>query len=134
MTDLSGQPVAHHPMWVTSPAASSHVHHIHLGTSILCPYCPDKRSYNADNWCKHMHSEHRDAPWFVTPPQTPAIASPAAITTAGTTNKLPPFTSFSVPLPPPALAVSHQEEPVADTLPCMPEEEDSAVPESTSAS
>ena len=74
-----------------------------------------------------MRNEHRDAPWFVTPPQM-------STTTAEVTNKPPPFASFSAPLPSPALAIPHQEEPMADTLPFMAEEEDSATLESASAS
>ena len=36
------------------PSCGSHVHHVHIGSSILCPYCPDRRYYNVDNWQKHM--------------------------------------------------------------------------------
>ena len=81
-----------------------------------------------------MRGEHRDAPWFVTPAQTPATESAVTVTTTETTNEPPPFASFTVPLPPPAPAIPHQEESVSDTLPFVSKEEDSAAPELTSAS
>ena len=34
------------------PSCGSHVHRVHIGSSILCPYCPDQCYYNADNWQK----------------------------------------------------------------------------------
>ena len=42
----------------------SHVRRVHLGHCVSCPYCPDKKYYNADGWRRHMREKHNKAPWY----------------------------------------------------------------------
>ena len=81
------------------PSCGSHVRRVHIGSSILCPYCPNRHYYNADNWWKHMRGEHRDAPWCIA--LVPATPSP--VTTMADTTKPPPFSTFTALLYQPLL-------------------------------
>ena len=60
----------------------SHVRRIHLGRCISCPYCPDKKFYNADGWRRHMRNEHSKVPWYSgelqAPPESTAPATSEA--------------------------------------------------------
>ena len=42
----------------------SHVRRVHLGRCVSCPYCPDRKYYNADGWRRHMKDKHNKVPWY----------------------------------------------------------------------
>ena len=60
----------------------SHVRWVHLGHCMACPYCPDKKYYNADGWHRHMREKHNKAPWYSgevhAPPTSATEATPAS--------------------------------------------------------
>ena len=60
----------------------SHVRRVHLGRCISCPYCPDKKFYNADGWRHHMRNKHSKVPWYSgelqAPPESTAPATSEA--------------------------------------------------------
>ena len=60
----------------------SHVQRVHLGRCVTCPYCPDKKYYNADGWRRHMREKHNKAPWYSgelqAPPESTAPATSEA--------------------------------------------------------
>ena len=60
----------------------SHVRCVHLGRYISCPYCPDKKFYNADGWRRHMRNKHSKVPWYSgelqAPPESTAPATSEA--------------------------------------------------------
>ena len=35
----------------------SHIRRVHLGHCVACPYCSDKKYYNADGWRRHMREK-----------------------------------------------------------------------------
>ena len=46
---------------------SSHLHRVHFGMCLICPYCPNQRYYRASGWKAHMSSKHSTVPWFGAP-------------------------------------------------------------------
>ena len=60
----------------------NHVRCVHLGCCISCPYCPDKKFYNADGWRRHMRNKHSKVPWYSgelqAPPESTAPATSEA--------------------------------------------------------
>ena len=48
------------------PGCGAHLHCVHYGTCILCPFCPDKRYYRISGWRDHMNSKHKKVPWYGT--------------------------------------------------------------------
>ena len=49
------------------PTCRSHIHRIHLGVCLMCPYCPNKRFYNSGGWRDHMSKKHPSVPWYGAP-------------------------------------------------------------------
>ena len=81
----------------------SHVRRVHLGHCVSCPYCPDKKYYNADGWRRHMKEKHSKVPWY-----SSEIRGPSA----------PATETEPVPIPPVApVIVLEDEPPLEDTLP-----------------
>ena len=81
----------------------SHVRRVHLGHCVSCPYCPDKKYYNADGWRRHMKEKHNKVPWYSTeirdPPAATAEAEPAPV------------------LPVVSVVVSEEPKPLEESLP-----------------
>ena len=100
----------------------SHVRRVHLGHCVSCPYCPDKKFYNADGWCCHMKEKHSKVPWY-----SSEVRDPSAPATA----------TEPVPVPPVApVIVLEDEPPLEDTLPyaeAPPADDDDAPVEVTPA-
>ena len=77
---------------------------------MACPYCSDKKYYNADCWHRHMKEKHNKVPWY-----SGEVRAPPASTTEAT-----PASSPIVQDPiPPAVSVSARPESEIpeDTLP-----------------
>ena len=83
----------------------SHVRRVHLGRCVSCPYCPDKKYYNADGWRRHMREKHNKAPWYSGKLQSPS--EPAASSTSSADPAIP-----EIPV-----SLWKDEEAPADTLP-----------------
>ena len=83
----------------------SHVRRVHLGRCVSCPYCPDKKYYNADGWRRHMREKHNKAPWYSGELQSPS--EPAASSTSSADPAIP-----EIPV-----SLWKDEEAPADTLP-----------------
>ena len=60
----------------------SHVRRVHLGHCVACPYCSDKKYYNADGWHRHLKEKHNKVPWYSgevrAPPASATEATPAS--------------------------------------------------------
>ena len=100
----------------------SHVRRVHLGHCVSCPYCPDKKYYNADGWRRHMKEKHSKVPWY-----SSEVRGPSA----------PATETEPVPVPPVApVIVLEDEPPLEDTLPyaeAPPADDDDAPVEATLA-
>ena len=83
----------------------SHVRRVHLGRCVSCPYCPDKKYYNADGWHRHMREKHNKAPWYSGELQSPS--EPVAFSTSSADPVIP-----EIPV-----SLWKDEEAPADTLP-----------------
>ena len=57
----------------------SHVCRLHLGHCVSCPYCADKKYYNADGWHRHMCEKHNNVPWYSDQIQAPPALAAASI-------------------------------------------------------
>ena len=120
------------------PGFASHLHCVHYGTCILCPFCPDKRYYHVSGWKDHMNSKHPHIPWYGASEDLQAKLILAALTTpdvvtsdvtvtqqeltvsvkpaSATSDPTPTpelFASFTAPLP---LPEPVKEEPPVDTM------------------
>ena len=84
----------------------SHVHRVHLGHCVSCPYCPDKKYYNADGWRRHMREKHNKAPWY---------SGEVSASTASSTEDNPSDTADPV-LPAVTVEVWEDTEPPEDSL------------------
>ena len=117
----------------------SQLRHVHYGTCLLCPFCPNKRYYWVSGWKDHMNSKHRHVLWYgaseelqaklmltalttpdvatldvtVTQQELTVSAEPASVTSDPTPTR-EPFASFTAPLSLPKLV--KEEPPVEDTL------------------
>ena len=83
----------------------SHVQRVHLGRCVSCPYCPDRKYYNADGWCRHMKDKHKKVPWYSGELQLPVEPVP---TSSSSADPVIPQVSVS--------SVEGEDDPV-DTLP-----------------
>ena len=58
----------------------SHVQRVHLGRCVSCPFCPDRKYYNADGWRRHMKNKHNKIPWYSGDLQLPVGLVPSSST------------------------------------------------------
>ena len=93
----------------------SHVRRVHLGHCVSCPYCPDKKYYNADGWRRHMREKHNKAPWYSGDVRAPTASSTEAA----------PSTTTDPALPAVSVSAWEDTEPPADTLPLVDTADDS---------
>ena len=94
----------------------SHVRRVHLGRCVSCPFCPDRKYYNADGWRRHMKNKHNKVPWYSGDLQLPMGPVPSSSTS---TDPVIPPTSVSLAKDeddPVETCVDVKDDPV-DTLP-----------------
>ena len=94
----------------------SHVRRVHLGHCVSCPYCPDKKYYNADGWRRHMNQKHNKVPWY-----SSGVHDPPASATEAKPDPVLPEVSVSV---------CEESEPLEETLPHVeapPDDNDDAL-------
>ena len=119
------------------PGCGSHLHCVHYGTCLLCPFCPNKRYYRVSGWKDHMNSKHRHIPWYGASEELQAKLTLAALTTPDSSDVTvtqqeltvltepasatadpaftsEPFASFTAPFPLPKPV--KEEPPLEDTL------------------
>ena len=63
------------------PGCGLHLHRVHYGTCLLCPFCPNKRYYCMSGWKDHMNSKHHHVPWYGASEELQAKLMLAALTT-----------------------------------------------------
>ena len=96
----------------------SHVQRVHLGHCVSCPYCPDKKYYNADGWRRHMKEKHNKVPWY-----SSEVRGPSAPATEAEPVPVPPVAS---------VVVLEESKPLEETLPYVeapPANEEDAPPD-----
>ena len=121
------------------PGCGSHLCHVHYGTFLLCPFCPDRRYYHVSGWKDHMNSKHHNIPWYGASEELQAKLTLAALTTPASTDlaitqqeililAMPtsatqeptstpkPFASFTASLPLTTPKPVKEEPPLEDTL------------------
>ena len=91
---------------------------------MTCPYCPDKKYYNAEGWHRHMREKHNHAPWYSGEVRGSVQAASAPLTVELDTAH--PLAPASVP---------EEPEPLGDTLPHVEtlQNDDYAFPEEETA-
>ena len=95
----------------------SHVRRVHLGRCVSCPYCPDRKYYNADGWRRHMKAKHSKVPWYSGELQLPTGSVPTPSSDAD-----PAASQVSV-------SVVKDEEAPVDTLPYEEAADDDSSPQ-----
>ena len=98
----------------------SHVRRVHLGRCVSCPYCSDRKYYNADSWRRHMKDKHNKVPWYSGELQKPV--EPVS-TSSSSANPVTPQVSVSI--------VKDEDAP-ADTLPYEEAADDDTPPDDQS--
>ena len=98
----------------------SHVRRVHLGRCVSCPYCPDRKYYNADGWRRHMKDKHNKVPWYSGELQLPVGPVP---TSSSSADPVSPQVSVSI--------VKDEDAP-ADTLPYEETADDDTPPDDQS--
>ena len=88
----------------------SHIHRVHLGHCMACPYCLDKKYYNADGWHRHMREKHNKVPWYSGEVRTPPVSA-TEVAPASSTAEL------SSVLPVVSVSAWKESEAPEDTLP-----------------
>ena len=61
------------------PTCRSHIHRIHLGVCLMCPYCPNKHFYNSGGWKDHMSKKHPSVPWYGAPTTEESVQAEAML-------------------------------------------------------
>ena len=121
MTEVPPSMSAHTQNAVTPPytgdisGCGSHVRQVHLGHCMTCPYCSDKKYYNADGWCRHMKEKHNKVPWYSGEVRAPPDSATEATLASSpiVQDPIPPVVSVSAR---PELEIPEDTLPHVETL------------------